>query len=560
MVWIGKKSAVVVFVLLLCIIAYVFHEFFGTEHHLMEREVELELFRSVSSLFSSVNITERVYGRLKSQTHPHFRLSSEQWAAWNNISCEDKVWCNVPIPSKSLFRFDTPPNDLQRWREAQVIAAAGEPALLRHIIPHFPNYMDFLDGDILFRSTHMNIDYFLGRDGNLSFLTVPPSAHDAAAITDVLPSNRNIPAPYYAQNANRAPVVRTGYAYFDRDGTFFFQGKKTGEVIVNLPRIILAWENVKNNIQTPFIMLSSFNENWGLLSGLFPNRTTNWMPWPSRRAYAGLQQILNHNKTLLFLVNQHRNVTHPKLLTLPRGIPGFLENHRRILWDVMMDEVNTKDLKKNSFVFLASSDWGYRPQIKECIKKKFPVFQPRSQASSDESIKEESYFNGTNGLEIRGYDKHLKGRIDSGMYYSKLIRAKISIAVPGLGYDTFRLWESLTLGVVAVTERGIGLDKTVWRLPVLLVDDFADITPSLLRMAYVEAIYRRNEFEFERLTQSFWWKFISKVSTSRSSSVVYETFPPNAEDENFARPAVYFSCHKTNSCGPNTKRIPKQIC
>lgn len=79
-------------------------------------------------------------------------------------------------------------------------------------------------------------------------------------------------------------------------------------------------------------------------------------------------------------------------------------------------------------------------------------------------------------------------------------------------------------------------------------------------MAYVEAIYRRNEFEFERLTQSFWWKFISKVSTSKSSSVVYETFPPHAEDENFARPAVYFSCHKTNSCGPNTKRIPKQIC
>ncbi|KAJ1443038.1 hypothetical protein B484DRAFT_31845 [Ochromonadaceae sp. CCMP2298] len=31
----------------------------------------------------------------------------------------------------------------------------------------------------------------------------------------------------------------------------------------------------------------------------------------------------------------------------------------------------------------------------------------------------------------------------------------------GLGYDSFRLWETMTLGTVAVLEKGTGLDKSV---------------------------------------------------------------------------------------------------
>jgi hypothetical protein len=95
---------------------------------------------------------------------------------------------------------------------------------------------------------------------------------------------------------------------------------------------------------------------------------------------------------------------------------------------------------------------------------------------------------------------------------------------------------------------------------VLLVDDFADVTPALLRMAYVEALYRADEFEFERLTQRYWRSFLMKVSTTKSSQVVYDAFPPQAEDANFMRPAVYFTCHRTKSCGPRTKRIPRQVC
>ena len=37
-------------------------------------------------------------------------------------------------------------------------------------------------------------------------------------------------------------------------------------------------------------------------------------------------------------------------------------------------------------------------------------------------------------------------------------------------------------------ERGVGMDRTLWRLPALLVDDFDEINPELLHSAYVEVI------------------------------------------------------------------------
>ena len=83
------------------------------------------------------------------------------------------------------------------------------------------------------------------------------------------------------------------------------------------------------------------------------------------------------------------------------------------------------------------------------------------------------------------YGENQKNRLDPSEYYVRLGRAMVGIALPGVGYDTFRyvgyeplvipnmmyvcmyvcmcrLWETLTIGSIAVIEKGIGLDKTVW--------------------------------------------------------------------------------------------------
>ena len=100
----------------------------------------------------------------------------------------------------------------------------------------------------------------------------------------------------------------------------------------------------------------------------------------------------------------------------------------------------------------------------------------------------------------------------------------------------------------------------MWRLPALLVEDFAVLTPLLLRTAYIEALYRSTDFEYQRLTMSFWFDVILNVSASRSIQPLLHYFPMHAEDPGFTRPRVPFDCWKTNSCGPGTKRIPKISC
>jgi hypothetical protein len=66
---------------------------------------------------------------------------------------------------------------------------------------------------------------------------------------------------------------------------------------------------------------------------------------------------------------------------------------------------------------------------------------------------------------------------------------------------------------------------------VLLVEDFSAISPSLLRTAYVEAIYRTlsGDFDFNRLKQSYWYSFISSVASSGSSQRIFEDFPKEAD-------------------------------
>ncbi len=100
----------------------------------------------------------------------------------------------------------------------------------------------------------------------------------------------------------------------------------------------------------------------------------------------------------------------------------------------------------------------------------------------------------------------------------------------------------------------------MWRLPALFIEDFAALTPELLRVAYIEALYRAKDFEFKRLTQTYWYSVMTNVSASKSVVPLLDAFPYSAEDPNFARPRVPYPCGKTNTCGKGTKRTPRVSC
>jgi hypothetical protein len=474
-------------------------------------------------------------------------------------------WCDVPAPSKSHFGFSDAPNDPKRWRIAQILASKGEQVLLQRIVKHFPHAFDYIDGDRSFRGLQKLVDIFVDSKTGLDPL-LPESGNDPELWSHVrrrlqeegggdemkssgdtvkalhVNGKQVAPLPYNFRISNRAPLVEMGYTAFDKNLNTFFSGNFAGGNFVKKEWFFDRWAEVKSKLDVPFITMCSLNENWGVLSTNFPNRTAGWGACCNKPSDRVLHEFLAHDKTLMFIINQHSNLSHPKLLTLPRGLPTQWEHTARVVWDTQ--RYLLKHVKKTKLLFAASSSWGKRPQILRCISDKMAVddFWGHSDAPKEH------------------VEDQKKTKSNRRLYYQKLGSAMIGVALPGLGYDCFRTWELLTLGSLVVLERGVGLDRTLWRLPALLVEDFDDITPALLHSAYVEALYRADEFEFERLTQSFWYGVIANVSYSKSVQPMLDKFPMEAELPNFARPKVPYACSNTNTCGKGTKRTPRNMC
>lgn len=95
----------------------------------------------------------------------------------------------------------------------------------------------------------------------------------------------------------------------------------------------------------------------------------------------------------------------------------------------------------------------------------------------------------------------------------------------------------------------------------LLVDDFAEVTPALLRSAYVEAIYHADLFEYERLKQSYWYSVIYNVSQTGHAGPMIDAFPMHAQKKGFIRPKIPFHCGDHNEhCGSPIVHTPKSYC
>ena len=53
--------------------------------------------------------------------------------------------------------------------------------------------------------------------------------------------------------------------------------------------------------------------------------------------------------------------------------------------------------------------------------------------------------------------------------------------------------------------------RSLYKLPVLLLDDFADVSPEVVRQAYIEALYRVEEWEYTRITEKHWVTILKEV-------------------------------------------------
>ena len=106
------------------------------------------------------------------------------------------------------------------------------------------------------------------------------------------------------------------------------------------------------------------------------------------------------------------------------------------------------------------------------------------------------------------------------------------------------------------------------------MDDFADLTGEFIQGAYVEAMYRIDEWEYQRLTVAWWERLLYQTSVDGNSDYLMQNHPMDAGekccscayinvfivDTGFTRPLVPFDCVAMGGCGAGTKRTPRVSC
>lgn len=383
--------------------------------------------------------------------------SSNAYSDYQQLLCNDTIYCSIPMPSLSFFKFD-PPTDPRRWRIAQIQAASNEHILLKQISRHIRNPFEYIDGDSTFRSIHHTPDFFVDTSKrDFSPITSRGNRRDSGIEGVRRPKAKNkypweqrsqavLPVKNYDfRMAERAAIVKYGYHAFHMSNSPVFTGPLLGEAYGERSDLYTTWNIAKKDIDTPYVFLHLQNENWGLFSTHFPNRTIDWGSCCNEpHDQQHLDEFLNHHKLLMAMVGQHTNLTHPKLLVYPRGVEGQDPSHRKLLFDIMHKTIRLSNVgksnnlrsnmnttttsngsnyesiasshKKSVLLFTATSNWGPRPQIIKCVSQRFSENDFSAYHASHES----------------------NAKLRKRLYYESMSRAKFCLAVPGLGYDTYR--------------------------------------------------------------------------------------------------------------------------
>ena len=188
----------------------------------------------------------------------------------------------------------------------------------------------------------------------------------------------------------------------------------------------------------------------------------------------GEYAYLLEDKKLIRWFAMNATIQHPKLIAIPIGGGGMSRSHKEAyIHELVM----------------------YPPEKEELL---YINFRPDNHGERALAL---DYFADKNFCLI---DAPCSPRD----FLEKVSSAKYTLCPRGNGLDTHRVWETLLLGSIPVLKRNT-LDHLYSDLPVLFVDEWSDVTPTLLEDRYEEL--ENGSYNFEKLTADYWLKKISSA-------------------------------------------------
>ncbi len=110
--------------------------------------------------------------------------------------------------------------------------------------------------------------------------------------------------------------------------------------------------------------------------------------------------------------------------------------------------------------------------------------------------------------------------IDQWRYYLHIARSKFVLSPPGNGIDCYRTWEALYLGSIPIVISK-SINSIFQQLPVLIVENYDDITLQLLNSVY-DKMTRQN-YDYKRLYKGYWQNQINSFRNSSETIRIHYT-------------------------------------
>ena len=432
-----------------------------------------------------------------------------------------RSWRKIEMPKKSYYPGLHPPTDIDTWKLAIEDAVQGRQVLLNSVLKQIRSPTDIIySAPYGSQYAHEIADNFVAHQIRL-FKTIQPDVRGRAPIIMIGYSD-----DFRPDGPSRRAIIE--YTYYD---------------IISL---LSNLEEGKDEIPVPIVGYGLSNPDEGFLSTCWVNRSSTTRcsfvrPDNEKRKHLTNSEqvslLLDNPNLLMLLVTQDHNITHPKVLAAPLGIVP--DTARQIFDNCYQDGIHTT--KRILATSISSTIPFFRENIADCV---------RESLGRHYISRLFDYRNNSQMLPLEDYSQ-------------LVFKNYFLINIPGHGNDCYRVWEAILMGTIPVIERGMGFDRTVYKLPVLLVDDFADLTVAMLQQAYIEALYwsHKNVWEYSRMTTSHWKDLMMTVSVDRDLQYMLDKHPMNATDPTFTRPMVPFDCgERGEKCGPGTKRTPKRSC
>ena len=285
-------------------------------------------------------------------------------------------------------------------------------------------------------------------------------------------------------------------------------------------------------------------ENWGALSAQTYNRTANWNYWTdprwcyderdtgtvvesaknyvytvkdveAKRSRLVRDWLEDVNLRLVFTTQHQQIVRHPKIVSFPLGI-----RRGNIPWLLTLIMGAARPPRRR-LLLINNSGWQFRSGINDlvarnfdpplknlyCTKKRCPVAV--GHVFEGEAVSEERYRQLMNKPpDVDAFYAYHP--------YGQILTSKFVLCPPGLGADSYRIWEVIYLGAIPVIERtGGAWDDIFVDLPVLFVDDFSEVTKPFLDAAYARLLGRCGKFNSRKITKKYWLDIIRRQGSTK---------------------------------------------